>query len=1724
MTTIVTRAGKGSPLTNNEVDANFINLNTAKIEVVGTPTTGQFIGWNGTAWAPTSSSGTVTSVNASGGSTGLAFSGGPVTTSGTLTLGGTLAVGYGGTGATTAAGARINLGLGTAATTDASAYATAAQGAKADTAVQTVTSLDGSVAITGTTAIDLSVSVAASTNNVLVQVRNTTGATLTKGTVVYINGATGQLPTVAKAIASGDATSAQTLGMITADLANNANGNVTVIGLITGVDTSAYTDGQQLYLSGTTAGAVTTTKPVAPIHMVYVGVVEHAHPSQGKIFVKVQNGYELDELHDVLITTKTSNDVISYDSASGLWKNKQLTTVLGFTPENTANKGVAGGYASLDGTGKVPSTQLPSYVDDVVEYANQASFPATGSTGIIYVALDTNKIYRWSGSAYVEISPSPGSTDSVPEGSTNLYYTTSRARSAISASGSLSYNNTTGVVSYTQPTNVSAFTNDVGYITGITSGNVTTALGYTPANKAGDTFTGVLSIQNSNDAQLYLNGNGTTWAGISWSDVGGTDYMWYYGGTSTFALGGGGSAVASKKLHVHGGTTIGSGLAGTSVSANGLLVESRIDAPIYYDSNDTGYYVNPNGTSNLTSLVVANTINGSVSGLSGALRSEGYGDGNLTYYQTSGDFAGTTGWAHYIIANHGNGASYYNYMMRLPFWSAPQYRRQTGDTSSVTPWYTFLSTENFNQYAMPSGSSATNSVDVRAPIFYDSQNTGYYVDPSDASRMSSIYARGQLRATGWWGAYSGSETALGVEMGQSGGTSYVISYSRDASAYGPMQFEASSFRFEGAYSGYVTANTSFRAPIFYDSNDTSYYADPNSSSVLNTLYFRNSSGANVLVGNASTFGYSSGYRTLLLGNQAYTTVCIGVDPVANPSGSFNGAGSGVEVMFKNGVSFITPNSANNGYHQVLQLSDGNGYFGNIGQAANSLRSQIFYDSNNTGYYVDPDTTSNLNAGFASGQWKFRSNPGSGVYSGAVANLGLQAYSDDGGSAHLAFHRSGYYAVNMGLDPDNYLRIGGWSAAANRWVLDMAGNNWAAGSFRAPIFYDTDDTGYYLNPSSSSNIYSINVASQLVVGGDARAPIFYDSDNTNYFVNAASNSSLYSFNLNGNSTIFGGYGNTNGLGIENHGSFIRFAFYDLDFWDWDLGSVLRLNGFAQSNTSFRAPIFYDSDNTGWYLDPASTSSLNNLNVNGSTVYPAQWTTRFQSSSDFPNGTLVATDIPATATNGDSFIIEITGKSYDGSNPPFKVVAQGYLYNDTIINYSGINYGGSFSSYIKVFQDGGVLKFWWPRISYWNSFNVNVMSMDGQTNNTITRNRVTAITDSTEPTGTKKVQINLNQALRENAWIGNKYFGSDGAIYGDPFYGAAFYDRNDTAYRVDPASTSITNVMRGNAYQSLYGGGQPAARWDCSFYVLQSQHWYSHNGASTMYVGEPGDFVYIRGYTQAEGSSRAPIFYDSNNTAYYVDPNGTSNFNYLQNGSMWVNNGSQYNNYNENIRLFDAPNGVSVIAYSCSGTGGAPRFSQISFSSFFETRGPTGDWETRLYTGYEEARGSYRAQLFYDSNNTGYYCNPNDESVLNTLTLFGELNLSASGINYIDHSGTIYFRNQSGYATSATLTTGGDFTASGNVTAYSDARLKDNVETVSGALDLVSAMRGVTYTRKDTGSEGVGVIAQEMLEVIPQVVQQGEDGTLSVAYGNLVGVLIEAIKELKTEVETLKATVH
>jgi hypothetical protein len=114
---------------------------------------------------------------------------------------------------------------------------------------------------------------------------------------------------------------------------------------------------------------------------------------------------------------------------------------------------------------------------------------------------------------------------------------------------------------------------------------------------SGGTVSGVLTLTSSSDAQLNLNGNGTTWAGIQWTDSGGNDFSWFYGATGTWAFGGGGSAVSGKKMHVHGGMTIGAGYPGTGNPTNGLNVEGAIQQAgnqVLHAGNYTNY-TNPAG-------------------------------------------------------------------------------------------------------------------------------------------------------------------------------------------------------------------------------------------------------------------------------------------------------------------------------------------------------------------------------------------------------------------------------------------------------------------------------------------------------------------------------------------------------------------------------------------------------------------------------------------------------------------------------------------------------------------------------------------------------------------------------------------------------------------------------------------------------------------------------------------------------------------------------------------------------------------------------------------------------------------------------------------------------------------------------------------------------------------------------------------------------------------------
>jgi hypothetical protein len=152
-------------------------------------------------------------------------------------------------------------------------------------------------------------------------VRNSTGATLTKGQVVYLSGATGNRPNALLAQANSEATSSKTIGIVVANIANNSDGYVAINGTLHDLDTSAFADGVAVWLSPTVAGGITTTVPSEPNHSVFIGYIARSHPNQGRLVILIQNGYELNELHNVVAPSPSDGDLLKYDLANGYWEN-----------------------------------------------------------------------------------------------------------------------------------------------------------------------------------------------------------------------------------------------------------------------------------------------------------------------------------------------------------------------------------------------------------------------------------------------------------------------------------------------------------------------------------------------------------------------------------------------------------------------------------------------------------------------------------------------------------------------------------------------------------------------------------------------------------------------------------------------------------------------------------------------------------------------------------------------------------------------------------------------------------------------------------------------------------------------------------------------------------------------------------------------------------------------------------------------------------------------------------------------------------------------------------------------------------------------------------------------------------------------------------------------------------------------------------------------------------
>ena len=505
-------------------------------------------------------------------------------------------------------------------------------------------------------------------------------------------------------------------------------------------------------------------------------------------------GVNFDGTGNLQLTTAIANGALSIPMVANLQSSldgKQAT--LGFTPENAANRGVAGGYAPLDSNGQIPAIHLPGSMDDVLEYASRANFPATGVSGVLYLAVDTNHAWRWSGTTYVEITASPGSTDSVPEGSANKYFTDARAQAAMTGAISTVVTanltaNRVAVLDANGKFTVSAVTTtELGYVSGASSnlqqqingklGSTATAVAATKLETArainGVNFDGTAAISiNLNNAVTFNNGgsgaaSGSTFNGsgavtISYNTIGagglGASNSWTGINTFTKMVNANPSAMGVQQGHYayqQGGVQ----LWVTGVETNRAFK--------LWSYSDTGSFLN-------TVFDIARdaqTLTGSSTGWSLA-GSQIWTAGNLPVSESAGN--GT------VVKRTANGYVYANYINTTADVTATSPSHVTVMTGSDS----FLRHQTFAQFGAnlraQSGPSADISTDYQVAKYLRWKNYGNghtIIDASQGTSPSGSAINNTTPQIGWSATYP---TLMGWNGANTYGVRVYISNFADA--------------------------------------------------------------------------------------------------------------------------------------------------------------------------------------------------------------------------------------------------------------------------------------------------------------------------------------------------------------------------------------------------------------------------------------------------------------------------------------------------------------------------------------------------------------------------------------------------------------------------------------------------------------------------------------------------------------------------------------------------------------------------------------------------------------------------------------------------------------------------------------------------------------------------------------------------------------------------------
>jgi hypothetical protein len=705
--------------------------------------------------------------------------------------------------------------------------------------------------------------------------------------------------------------------------------------------------------------------------------------------------------------------------------------------------------------------------------------------------------------------------------------------------------------------------------------------------------------------------------------------------------------------------------------------------------------------------------------------------------------------------------------------------------------------------------SVTANVDFRAPIFYDSDNTARFVDPSSTSVLNVIRGATLQHSSGnvavrlngdTWTEFCDPNGATKLWLGGGDPNNYYnagIHYFRNNSSGTTMTIDNA---------GNAIATASYRAPIFYDTNDTSRYLDPNGTSRINFLTLLNDEGLNV-GGIRGLFSAGSDGQGISL----FSNVDIGY-----PSGWGAGLGN-------------TPSRGLSVYGGLRVAYSGGGFI----TSDTDIRSPIFYDSNNTGYYIDPASGSVLggNVSILGGR--------NIVLSTSTGSIQIRGDAGGWSIGTLFYGSSGTYRGGFGA-------LGGTDGLSHYWIgndynnagLYVYPSNYAesSGSLRAPIFYDSNNTGYYVDPAGFSNMSSANGMWMCGTGNPA------DTVNGSTWYGTGRN------NIGSGQVQLAGY----------YGILLRTA----------SASMVVEGDYAQINGSYRAPIFYDSNDTAYYFDgTGGTRQSKFLTING---------------------------------------------NIGGNNG-----------NELVVGNNAVTYSLTDTNLRPVIQAHGA----YPVLSL---------------NHTITANTLHGPTVQFTANGTGKQfvigmsgngsQLDIGNSAATD-WNPHNGIGGYNGITGWRMDGAGnvynlissrspiYYDNDNTGFYIDPAGTStIGNLRTGNvinmggwnesiatsAFRGIefhneggrdYYIGKPAGAWTqplaITFYTGIHYRASQDYGGSKFFNANNGSMLFSigdnDGSVRVTNDIRSPIYYDSNDTAFYMNPNAGSRFQTIDvNDTIYSNN--------------------------------------------------------------------------------------------------------------------------------------------------------------------------------------------------------------------------------------------